>query len=32
VLQRLAAMHRAELQSLQGIFAVPDLPAPGANA
>ncbi len=27
VLQRLAAMHRAELQSLQGVFAVPQLPA-----
>src|SRR5450830_1892278 len=32
VLQRLAAMHRAELQSLQGVFAVPHLPAAGDDA
>lgn len=28
VLERLAAMHRAELQSLNGVFVVPHLPRP----
>ncbi|HEX8603126.1 MAG TPA: MarR family transcriptional regulator [Pseudoduganella sp.] len=28
VLERLAAMHRAELQSLQGVFTIPNLPQP----
>lgn len=28
VLERLAAMHRAELQSLNGVFTIPNLPQP----
>jgi len=28
VLERLAAMHRAELQSLNGVFVIPHLPRP----
>jgi DNA-binding MarR family transcriptional regulator len=28
VLERLAAMHRAELQSLNGVFVIPQLPRP----
>lgn len=28
VLERLAAMHRAELQSLNGVFTIPNLPRP----
>jgi DNA-binding MarR family transcriptional regulator len=28
VLERLAAMHRAELRSLQGVFTIPNLPPP----
>jgi DNA-binding MarR family transcriptional regulator len=28
VLERLAAMHRAELQSLKGVFTIPNLPQP----